>query len=58
MNKLKQQIQDLGLKQIWLAEKLEVSPVILNYWLQGTRPIPENKKTELISIIRKFENIV
>ena len=56
MNEIKQQIQDLGIKQIWLAEKLEVSPAIFNYWLQETRPIPEEKKRELKAIILRLEN--
>ena len=52
MIEIKKQIQDLGLKQIWLAEKLGVSPAILNYWLQETRPIPDDKKKELKEIGR------
>lgn len=55
MIEIKKQILDLGLKQIWLAEKLEVSPAILNYWLQETRPIPDDKKKELKAIIKRLE---
>lgn len=56
MKGIKRSIQDLGLKQRWLAIRLAVHPVTLNYWIQGTRPIPDEKKKELVAIITKIKN--
>lgn len=37
-----------GIKQTWVAEKLEVSASMVNQWVKGTKPIPEKFKRELI----------
>ena len=56
MNEIKQQIKDLGVKQLWLAYQLEVSSATLNYWLQETRPMPDGKRNKLKTILTKLQN--
>ena len=51
MLKLKNQIRSKGLKQIWIAEKINRSPEELTMWLNGTRPMPDDIKKQIISLI-------
>ena len=38
---LNKRIKESGLKKKWLAEKVGVSDVLLSYYLNGTRDMPE-----------------
>jgi predicted transcriptional regulator len=46
-------IKDLGLKKIWIAEKLGISNVVLSYYLTGTRQMPYALKMELEELLKK-----
>ena len=51
MQELKKEIQAKGLKQNWIAEKIERKPEELTMWLNGTRPMPEDIKRKIILLI-------
>lgn len=44
-------IKEKGLKQNWIAEKIGVRPVELNYYLNKTRPMPKFVKDKLIEFL-------
>ena len=46
-------IKELGLKKIWIAEKLGISNVVLSYYLTGTRQMPYALKMELEELLKK-----
>ncbi|MHB1253895.1 MAG: helix-turn-helix transcriptional regulator [Candidatus Humimicrobiaceae bacterium] len=48
MTKLEKILKERGIKQIWLAEKINKSPAELNRWLKGKR-IPAYKNMCKIS---------
>jgi predicted transcriptional regulator len=50
-------IRDLGLKKIWIAEKLGISNVMLSYYLTGTRQMPFALKMELEALLKKQSEI-
>jgi len=43
----KQKIKDKGLKINWIAEKLGIHRVILSYYINNTRPMPDEIKKQL-----------
>lgn len=45
-------IKEKGLKQKWVAKKLGVSQTMLSYYLNETRPIPDNLETELKILLK------
>jgi hypothetical protein len=47
----KKAIKDRGLKINWLAEKLEINRVLLSYYLNDTRPMPEDVKNGLKTLL-------
>ena len=52
---LKERIKNAGLKNSKIAEKLGVNPVVLSYWLNGTRPMPDDAKERIKRICSKAE---
>ena len=51
MDRLKELIKSKGIKQVWIAEKIERSPEELTMWLNGTRVMPDDIKKQIISLI-------
>lgn len=49
---LKSIIQERGIKQSWIAEKLGVTRALINQWVQGTTPVPDKHKIELKRILK------
>lgn len=47
----KKAIKDKGLKQKFLAEKLEISEGLFSYYLSGDRSMPEDLKIKLKEIL-------
>lgn len=47
----KKTIKEKGLKINWLADQLEINRVLLSYYLNGTRTMPEDIKNGLRSIL-------
>jgi hypothetical protein len=50
----KQQINSLGLKQSFLAEKLNISPQELCMYLNKNRKMPENILSQLSDLLKKY----
>ena len=44
---LNKRIKDSGLKKKWLAEKCGVSDVLLSYYLNGSRTMPDHVESKL-----------
>ncbi len=44
-------IQEKGLKKMWIADKLGISNVMLSYYLNDTRPMPEDIKYKLEGLL-------
>ena len=44
-------LKEKGIKQKWLAEKLNVSPAMISYWVKGQYQIPEIKKEHLKKLL-------
>lgn len=44
-------IKEKGLKKRWIATKIGISNVVLSYYLNGTRPIPETVEKKLKEIL-------
>lgn len=45
--RLEKILTDKGIKQTWVAEKLGVSPALVNQWVKNTKPIPEEFQKRL-----------
>ena len=45
------QIQDKGLKKSWIAKQIGISNVLLSYYLNGTRPMPEHIERKLKEVL-------
>lgn len=54
----KQKIEDLGITKQKIAEKLEISNVLLSYYLNDTRPIPEHIEKKLKDILAYYESVL
>jgi hypothetical protein len=48
----KKAIKERGLKINWLASQLEINRVLLSYYLNGTRSMPDNVKSGLKNLLR------
>lgn len=48
---LKQIIDNRGIKQTFIAKKLNVSKALVNQWAKGTTPIADKHKIELKSLL-------
>lgn len=48
---LKRIIEDRGIKQIWIAEKLKISPGLVNQWINSGKTISDSHKIELKSLL-------
>lgn len=46
----KKAIEDNGIKQKWVAKKIGISHVVLNYYLNGTREMPESVRENLMTL--------
>lgn len=49
--KLKQIISEKGIKQSWIANKLNVSNALVSQWVKETKPISENHSKLLKEIL-------
>ena len=49
-------IEEHGIKQSWIAERLNVSPSYLSLMLSGDRVISDLVKTKLMDILKIQEN--
>lgn len=45
-------IQDKGIKQSWVAQKLGVTRALVNQWVKGTVTVPEKHKADLKRILQ------
>lgn len=50
-DELKQAIEDKGLKQKWIAEKLNISEGLVSQWVKGSTPIPKKHVPKLKILI-------
>lgn len=48
----KQKIKERGLIQKWVAKQIEIDPVLLNYYLNDVRPMPQHIADKLKSILK------
>lgn len=46
-------LQERGIKQTWVAEKLKVSRGLVNQWVKEVNPIPEKYQIELKSLFKQ-----
>lgn len=46
-----EEIKESGLKKTWIAKQLGISNVLLSYYLNETRPMPEHIKKGLKQIL-------
>lgn len=44
-------IKEKGLKKSWIAEQIGISKTRLSFYLNGTRPIPEDVKKDLVEVL-------
>ena len=47
----KEKIKDKGLKKTWIAKQIGINPVLLSYYLNGDRPMPEAVEIKLKEIL-------
>ena len=47
LNIINERIRESGLKKKWLAEKCNISNVLLSYYLNGDRDMPEHIYSKL-----------
>jgi hypothetical protein len=47
-----ERIKKSGKKKKWIAEQIGISSVLLSYYLNGTRPMPEHIKSKLKEILQ------
>lgn len=45
-------IESKGLKQNWIAKKMNISKTLLSFYLSGTRPMPEDRRKELVELLK------
>lgn len=45
-------IQEKGIKQTWIAEKLGVTRALINQWVKGTVTIPEKHVDDLKRLLK------
>lgn len=45
--KLKSILEERGIKQKWVADKLGISSAMVNQWVTGDRPISNEREKEL-----------
>jgi hypothetical protein len=48
---LKDKIRSKGIKQTWIADKINRSPEELTMWLNGTRSMPDEIKKQILILI-------
>jgi predicted transcriptional regulator len=48
----KKRIKELGLKKIWIANRLGISQVLFSYYITGSRPMPEHIERKLKEILK------
>jgi len=51
------EIKAIGLTKKKVSEKLGISNVLLSYYINGTRPMPEHIENKLKEIINIYSNI-
>ena len=49
---LKQQIEDKGIKQTWIAKKVGVSKVLLHHYLSGKTSMPQVIETKIRNLLK------
>lgn len=49
---LRSKIENKGLKQKFVAARLNVSEGLISQWMKGTTPIPQKHLTKLITILK------
>lgn len=49
----KELIDSRGIRQNWVAKKIGIHAVLLNYYLNGTRPMPEEVKEKLENLLMR-----
>ena len=47
----KQRIKEKGLKKGWIANQIGVSPALFSYYINNTRPMPEDVKQKLTAFL-------
>ena len=47
----KEKIQEKGLKIKWIADKIGISNVMLSYYINNTRPMPDDIEKQLNLIL-------
>lgn len=53
MDKLKQLIKDSGLKQKFIAEKIDIDHTYLSAMLNGHREMPESTRNKIMSLCQR-----
>lgn len=48
----KDKIEEKGLKQTWIAKKLELSDALFSFYLSGDRTMPDEVKKKLEEILK------
>lgn len=48
----KEKIKEKGLKQTWIAEKLDLSDALFSFYLSGDRTMPEQIRRRLVEILK------
>lgn len=51
-NELKKYLSDRGVKNIWVANAIDISPTSVCLFLKGKRELPSNKLQMIWSIIK------
>lgn len=46
-------LEQRGIKQTWVAEKLKVSRGLVNQWVRDVNPIPEKYQIELRALLKQ-----
>lgn len=55
MKKLKERINNLGLKHVFIAQKLDIHKTLLSHYLNETRDMPDDLKKELTLLLQRYE---
>lgn len=52
-NELKEYLKENGVKNIWVANKINISPTSICLFLQGKRELPQDRLKQICELITK-----
>lgn len=54
---LAEEVKESGLSQKWLAKRMKISHIALNYYLVGRRPMPSHVEWKLIKALEHIQKM-